>query len=84
MCMRALCIGEIIIMCSVFLSGSRLLQLSVAYNSLGPQGITNLITALPSGSLRHLNITSSLEDKGSQSVIQSLVEFMEVGDFKSY
>jgi len=38
-----------------------------------------LITALPSTSLYHLNITSSLEDKGSQSAIQSMVEFMDSG-----
>ena len=63
---------------------SRLLQLSVAYNPLGPQGTTNLITALPSESLRHFNITSSLDEKGSQSAIQSLVEMIEVCDFKSF
>ena len=66
----------------IFLSGSRLLHLSVAYNSLGPQGTTNLITALPSATLHHLNISSSLEDKGSQSTIQSLVGFMEVCYYK--
>lgn len=63
---------------------SRLLQLSVAYNTLGSQGTTNLITALPSESLRHFNMTSSLGEKGSQSTIQSLVEMMEVRDFKSF
>ena len=66
----------------IFLSGSRLLHLSLAYNSLGPQGTTNLITALPSITLHHLDITSLLEDKGSQSAIQSLVEFMEVCCYK--
>lgn len=66
----------------IFLSGSRLLHLSVAYNSLGAQGTTNLITALPSTTLHHLNISSSLEDKGSQSTIQSLVGFMEVCYYK--
>ncbi|KAL9976144.1 hypothetical protein ACROYT_G013400 [Oculina patagonica] len=64
---------------SVALKGSRLSHLSVAYNFLGPQGITNLITALPSESLRHLNITSSLDDKGSQSAIQNMVELMDKG-----
>ena len=72
------------LMHSMSSSGSRLLHLSVAYNSLGPQGTTNLITALPSASLHHLNITSSLEDKGSQSVIQSMVEFMEVCHCKCF
>lgn len=70
------------LMHSIFPSGSRLLHLSVAYNSLGPQGITNLMTALPSESLRHFNITSSLQDKGSQLAIQSMVEFMEVCHYK--
>jgi len=69
---------------SISFPGSRLLHLSVAYNSLGPQGITNLITALPSTSLYHLNITSSLEDKGSQSAIQSMVEFMDVCHYKCF
>ena len=62
----------------VSLLASRLLQLSVAYNSLGPQGITNLTMVLPCESLQHLNISSAMNERSNQSAIQSLVEFLEV------
>lgn len=64
--------------------GSKLLHLSVAFNSLSPQGITDLMTVLPPESLSHLNITSSLQDKGNQLAFHSIERFMEIGCILSH
>ncbi|XP_068698694.1 tonsoku-like protein isoform X1 [Montipora foliosa] len=63
----------------VALKASRLSHLSVAYNALGSQGMTNFIEALPSESLHHFNVTSSYNEKENQSAVHGLVYFMESG-----
>lgn len=59
------------------LLASHLIHLSVAYNTFGSQGIGNLIMALPRGSLRHLNLSSTMDETGNQG-LSNLVDFMEV------
>ena len=58
------------------LLASQLIQLSMAYNTFGSQGIGNLIMALPHGSLRHLNLSSTMGEAGNG--LTNLVDFMEV------
>lgn len=66
----------IVYLCPLLLA-SHLIHLSVAYNTFGSQGIGNLIMALPRGSLRHLNMSSTMDETGNQE-LTNLVDFMEV------